>query len=196
MAPVNPDFADFAGLSISTPAPAPTSQTPAAKKPVMSHSGVSQSASLISSMDSLSAPSATGGFRGAGGMAPGGFGMDGMNQSMGSMSHGMNNNNMSHQQRMMMMQQQQLMMQQQAMMGAGSAGVNMNSNMMGRGMNNNMMGATSSGAMGIGMMTPQQMMMMMSQQNNAVGPRSNASNTMSSLSLSGMDMNAWTTGKK
>lgn len=218
----NNDFADFAGLTISSPAPAPAPlPSTTTKQPVMRHSGASQNASLISSMDSLAAPST--GFGGSSNMGMGGFGnMGGMN------SHGMNSNNgMAEQQRkmMMMMQQQQGMMggsgipysnmNGNMMMGGGMnnngmMGGSMNNNMMGNSMmggsmnnmmggstnyNNNMMGP-GAGAMGIGMMTPQQMMMMMSQQQGAGSNRKMTTDSMSSLSLSGMDMNAWTTGKK
>ena len=207
----NVDFADFAGLSISSPAPAPVPQPPAARKPIMCPSGTSDKASLISSMDSLVAPSGNG-FGAGMGFGRMGAGMNqgmgaGMNQGMGGMSNNINNG-MHNQQRMMMMQQQH-----QGMMGlGGGTGMNMmtggvamvNNNMMmgGGAMNNNMMmgggmmNQNMGGAMGTGMMTPQQMMMMMNQQNSAVANRSTSANTMNSLSLSGMDMNAWTTGKK
>jgi hypothetical protein len=97
---------------------------------------------------------------------------------------GMNSATMMQQQQMMMMQQQQqrLAMQQQSM-----GGMNNNMGMMNPGM--------VGGGMGIGMMTPQNMMNF-GVQSNPVGNRHNNSNALNSLSMSGMDMNAWTTGKK
>mmetsp|Transcript_62305 Transcript_62305/g.179203 ORF Transcript_62305/g.179203 Transcript_62305/m.179203 type:complete len:456 (+) Transcript_62305:150-1517(+) len=180
----NDDFASFAGMSISS-SPAPAPMPMGQKKPVMSSS--SQKGSLISSSMGTMPSGSTqqgmnfgqsmqGGFGGGGNMSNSGFGNGMM---------GMNNNNMSQQQQMMMMQQQQQMRMQQQ-------GIQMSNNMMGSmPMNNNMMGG---GGMGIGMMTPQQMMNFGGQQQP--GGKSKNADTMSSLSMSGMDVTAWTTGKK
>lgn len=212
--PSSSDFADFAGLSISSPAPArplqasSTSSGATTKKPVMALSAANEKASLISSMDGLSTPNHVNNasaFAGLNNQA--GFGTNGMNHNM---MGGGNNNSMLQQQQqhmMMMMQQQQRGMgggmntMHNPMMAGGMnmnynmGGVmNMNSNTMGMNMNYNHMGATA--GMGIGMMTPQQMMMMNQQNNVANNRNTKSTDAMSSLSMTGMDINAWTTGKK
>lgn len=195
-APQN-DFADFAGLTISTPSTIPVAAPVGAKKPIMS---VNQKGSLISSMDSMATTSqpqsnlggfmsqqnAFNGINGSNMMQQqGGFsGMNGVNM----MSHqaglgGMQGTNHLLQQQQMMIQQQQ---QQRMMHQQGISGMTSNMGMVNPGM--------MSGGMGIGMMTPQNMMNFGGQSN--AGVNNNKSSALNSLSMSGTDMSAWTSGKK
>ena len=184
----NIDFADFKGLGIASPhsapvaAPAPTLP----KKPVMS---ANQKGSLISSMDNISISTPSKPQINLGGAMPqqgafGGMPSNLMMQQQQAGFGGMNGTTMmQQQQQMMMMQQQQRMAMQQQSMG----GMHNNLGMMNPGM--------VGGGMGIGMMTPQNMMGF-GVQSNPVGNRNTNSSALNSLSMSGMDMSAWTSGKK
>lgn len=170
-APATNNFADFAGMtSTANPTPA-TTVTTEKKKPVMSNQSMSQKASLISSMDAMS----------AGNQQQQGFG--GMQQSnafaMQQQPMNMMQQNVMAQQRMMM-QQQQMMMQQ---------GMNFG---MGMGMNPSMgMGMTPGMGMNPIMMNQPQMMNF---GGSAGTPSNKNANSMNSLQMNASSMSAWTTG--
>lgn len=174
------DFADFAGLTITSPTPVAAPAPTLPKKPVMS---ANQKGSLISSLDHISMPpkpQMTFGGTMPQQVAFGGMPSNQMMQQQQPGYGGMNSTIMMQQQQMMMMQQQRMAMQQQNMGAMNNMGI-MNPGMV--------------GGIGIGMMSPQNMMSF-GVQSNPVGNRNSNSNAMNSLSMSGMDMSAWTTGKK
>uniref|UniRef100_A0A7S4EGB6 Arf-GAP domain-containing protein n=1 Tax=Pseudo-nitzschia australis TaxID=44445 RepID=A0A7S4EGB6_9STRA len=188
---INNNSNNFTAALPPSPAPVAAKPMPAIKKPVMNNHSMSQTSSLISSMN-MSGPNnyRQGNHNITDNGNGNGMGWNNNNNYNSNQSSFGGMGNMQPMQQQMMMQQQQMMMMQQQM------------NMMhGRG------GMSNNNAMGAGMMNQNKNnMMMMNQQramhmhgNNNFGGMSNNRNgrsngAMDSLQMNSASMNTWSSG--